>query len=107
MCKQIETKVYIDKPFQYIKKRERFSHMISDDTQYLHEFAKSIGLPKFRFENKYHKNQPHYDVPETFYKAAIEKGAIPVDRKHITKLLRAFHDLKKIKVMIKNILITR
>jgi len=65
-----------------------WSHLVSDDINYLHDFARQIGIKKCWFQNKRGKNQPHYDVKESKFKDAINQGATLVSSKEIVEFLK-------------------
>lgn len=85
--------VYVDDfgvPAQVGSIKGRWSHMIADIQEELHEMAEKIGLQRRWFqEPKDHKGQPfrpdsyaanawHYDIVQTKRRAAIALGAVPV-----------------------------
>jgi hypothetical protein len=81
--------IYIDTPRYYGKSRQRWSHMISDNLEYLHVFAEGLGIPKSRFENKKGKYRPHYDIRgHEEFEIAILKGAKLVSSKEILQILK-------------------
>ena len=61
-----------------------WSHLASD-TSYaeLHEFAQAMGVPERGFD------RDHYDVPEEWYAAMIEAGAVPVSSRELVARLIA------------------
>lgn len=87
-------KVYIDTPTAYNHKGE-FSHMACKNIEYLHKFAKIIGIKKCWFENKRGYNRPHYDVKEIYYKAALSAGAIPLNRRDFSEKMKELFPLQK------------
>lgn len=63
-----------------------WSHLVSNDLDALHRFARSIGLHRRWFHNK--PMRPHYDVRGEMLAKAIRAGAVPVSSKKVVKLLR-------------------
>lgn len=61
--------IYIDPPRFYAGKMKRYSHMMADDLQELHEFAATLGIGRHFF------HRDHYDVNEHQFHAAIIYGA--------------------------------
>lgn len=68
----------------------RWSHLIADTEEELHEFAERLGLQRWMFQDpredkrppapdSYAANTWHYDVVDTKRRQAIEMGAIAVD----------------------------
>ncbi len=53
----------------------KWSHLMADTVEELHEFARQIGLHREWFQD--HPRFPHYDVTETRRKAALAAGAVP------------------------------
>ena len=81
--------IYIDTPRHYGKSKFRWSHMISDNLEYLHVFAEGLGIPKSRFENKTGKYRPHYDIRgHEEFEIALLKGAKLVSSKEIIAILK-------------------
>jgi hypothetical protein len=62
-----------------------WSHLASDSSYAeLHDFAARLGVPERGFD------RDHYDVPEEFYDALVEAGAMPVtSRELVARLLAA------------------
>lgn len=74
--------VYIDK-----QGKLGWSHLIADEMNELHEFAKLIGLKECWFQSKI--KRPHYDVKGIMRIRAINKGAVLVSPKEIVMILRS------------------
>lgn len=85
--------VYVDDfgvPAQVGSVRGRWSHMIADTEEELHEMAERIGLQRRWFQDPRRKstitaksgsyawNTWHYDVVQTKRRAAIKLGAVAV-----------------------------
>lgn len=62
-------------------------HLISDNLDELHIFAKNLGLKRDWFQN--HAEHPHYDLTTlNMRKKALALGAKLVDRREIVKLIK-------------------
>ena len=61
-----------------------WSHLASD-TSYdeAHEFAAAHGIPERGWDGD------HYDVPEEWYAAMVDAGAVPVTSRELVAALRA------------------
>jgi translation initiation factor IF-3 len=84
-------KILFDTPMSYPNKKGKWSHLVASDLETLHAFAKKLGLPKYKFQNKKKKNkrQPHYDIQEHLVEKAIKLGAVQVQRKEVFLFLEA------------------
>jgi hypothetical protein len=62
-----------------------WSHLASDRSyDELHAFARDMGIPERGFD------RDHYDVPEEWYAAMVDAGAVPVSsRELVSRLLAA------------------
>lgn len=61
-----------------------WSHLASDTSfDELHVFAREVGIPERGFD------RDHYDVPEEWYDAMVDAGAVPVSSRDLVKLLVA------------------
>lgn len=75
-----------------------YSHMVSNDVEFLHIFAEQIGVKRCWFQNKKNKktgkskNQPHYDVKSNKFETAINNGAILVESKIIVEFLKEHYE---------------
>jgi len=82
-------KILFDTPMLYPPKKGKWSHLVASDIETLHAFAAKIGLKKHWFQNKKGKNQPHYDLHESFVEIAKKHGAVQVQRKEVFLFLEA------------------
>ena len=72
--------IIFDTPFLNTIDGKRWSHVSSNDVNYLHEFAKKVGLRRQWFQNKY--GFPHYDTySDNIRRKMLIMGARQVDRK--------------------------
>jgi hypothetical protein len=75
--------VLIDEPMWW-HRGTRWSHMISDlSFDELHEFAQRRGIPRRAFQGD------HYDVPQEYYAAMVEAGAVPTPSRELVRRLRS------------------
>jgi hypothetical protein len=71
-------------------------HMVADSLEELHEFATRIGLKRIYFHGV-RKGHPHYDlVTKKSKKAALEGGAVEVNRREILERSKLIAKPKKI-----------
>ena len=54
-------------------------HLIADDIDELHGFAKRIGMRYLWFQND--SRLPHYDLNESRRRVAVKQGAVELDRR--------------------------
>jgi hypothetical protein len=74
--------VLIDEPRWHHEGRV-WSHLVSDESfEELHEFAQRMGIPARGFHGD------HYDLPEEWYKDAVERGAVPTPSRELVRRLR-------------------
>ena len=62
----------------------RWCHLLADDEAELHAFAAGLGIERRRFQTR--PERPwidHYDIDEPRRSAAIERGAIELDRREV------------------------
>lgn len=64
--------IYVDNPI-HPWRGKLWCHLVADDIQELHDFARRLGLKKEWFQD--HRIQPHYDITEAKRKQAIANGA--------------------------------
>ena len=75
--------VLIDEPMWWYR-GQRWSHLVSDtDFPELHAFAHRVGIPRRGFQGD------HYDVPEEYYVAMVQAGAIPTPSRELVRRIRA------------------
>ena len=66
----------------------RWCHLLADDPAELHAFAAALGIERRRFQTKAARPWvDHYDIDEPRRTAAIERGAIELDRRAVVKLV--------------------
>lgn len=81
--------IYIDIPTWQksgAKSRKKYSHLIADSLQELHEFALKIKIKKHFFHSS--AKIKHYDVAEEMFQIAVDAGAVIIDSREIVKLGR-------------------
>ncbi|HEY6738767.1 MAG TPA: DUF4031 domain-containing protein [Actinopolymorphaceae bacterium] len=61
---------------------DRWSHLLADTREELHEFAARLGLKREWFQD--HETRWHYDVTEAVRERALELGAQPISYPHGT-----------------------
>jgi hypothetical protein len=60
----------------------RWSHLVADTADELHAAARELGLPRRAAQDR--GRTLHYDLPEEWREAAIERGiAEPIDRREL------------------------
>ena len=84
--------VYVDSPRFHPRSGNpypdrRWSHLVADSPDELHEFARCLGLKRGWFQD--HPRMPHYDITEPRYERAIRLGAIPVTSRDLVRLMVA------------------
>ena len=57
--------------------------MSDSDLDELHAFAEAAGIPRRGFHGD------HYDVPEEYYEAMVQQGAVPTPSRELVRRLRA------------------
>ncbi len=68
---------------------DRWSHLVSDDPDELHEMAGQLGIPRRGFQR--HRRSAalnHYDLPESLRLRAIELGAVAITWREMGRLTR-------------------
>ena len=67
----------------------RWSHMVAESAQELHDAAEALGLGRKRAQEK--GRTPHYDLPDRLREQAIEQGiAIPIHWRALVSRRAAF-----------------
>ena len=74
--------IYIDDGYER-RVGEFWYHLISDDVEDLHDFARDVGLKDewFYYELPHISNFPHYKIPEDKRSLVIANGAVALERK--------------------------
>jgi Protein of unknown function (DUF4031) len=67
-------------------------HMIADTIDELHDMATAIGMRRDWVQSA---KFPHYDVSFTRRSAAVNLGAIEVDRRELVLIMRRFRETKE------------
>lgn len=68
----------------------RWSHLVGDTEDELHEFASRLGLRRAWYqEHRRHPALNHYDVTEDTRQAALALGAVPLTWREMARMLRA------------------
>ncbi len=68
----------------------RWSHLLADSEEELHQFADRLGLRRAWFQR--HRRHPalnHYDVTEETRERAVALGAVPLTWREAARMLRA------------------
>lgn len=94
--------VYVDNariPARVSGLYSRWSHLIADTQEELHEFAEQLGLKRWWFQDPTVNGKPkaqmgtraaenwHYDVTDRKRTEAIQRGAVPVDIRELSALI--------------------
>lgn len=71
--------IYVDEP-TWTKPggRKKYSHMVADTLEELHQFAESIGVKKHFWHKTRNPLLRHFDITEEQFNLAVEKGATVV-----------------------------
>lgn len=77
--------VYVDK-VKLAFGRMVMSHMIADDEEELHAMADRIGLKRSWYQAD--ASTPHYDVSQSKKRAAIEAGAVELERREFVEVVK-------------------
>lgn len=78
--------VYVDSariPAKLGRWPARWSHMVADSEEELHDFAAALGLKRDWFQG--HARIPHYDVTDEKRREAISKGAVEITSRELVK----------------------
>ena len=68
---------------------DRWSHLVADDEDELHEFAAKLGMRRQWYQHKPARpHQAHYDLPERWRDAAVALGAVPIGWRELGRMLR-------------------
>jgi hypothetical protein len=77
--------VYVDQAAIVWRGRPRH-HLVADTLGELHTFAQGVGVKRCWFHN--HARHPHYDVTDAQRAAALDAGAIGVDKRTAVTMAR-------------------
>jgi hypothetical protein len=86
--------VYVDdwrQPATVRDRTDRWSHLLADDPEELHDMAARLGIPRRGYQ--LHRRSAalnHYDLPEAFRQRAIALGAVPVTWREMARLTRGW-----------------
>lgn len=84
--------VYLDdwrQPARLGSVEDRWSHLVADDEEELHEFAARLGMRREWYQHRHARpHQGHYDVPERIRAEAVALGAEPVTWRDLGRMLR-------------------
>jgi Protein of unknown function (DUF4031) len=84
--------VYLDdwrQPARLGSVDDRWSHLVADDEDELHEFATRLGMRREWYQHKRTRpHQGHYDVPERIRERAVALGAQTVSWRELGRMLR-------------------
>jgi hypothetical protein len=68
---------------------DRWSHLVADTDEELHEFAARLGMKREWFQHKASRpHQAHYDLPERSRPQALALGAVAVSWRQLGRMLR-------------------
>ena len=79
--------VYVDDAIWHWHGR-RWCHLMADDTDELHRFARELGLHRTSYQGPPKTSAPHYDITSFERARAIKHGAIACDRAAIVAVFR-------------------
>ena len=77
--------VYVDRLRDWGWRLGPSCHLIADDLDELHTFARSIGMKRSWFQTK---SGPHYDLTASRRADAVVNGAIELDNREFIAVLR-------------------
>jgi Protein of unknown function (DUF4031) len=63
----------------------RWCHLVADDLEELHDYARALGLKRSYFQD--HPRHPHYDVTEGKRRQAVRLGAVEIGWRETAALL--------------------
>lgn len=69
-------------------------NLACDNINFLHQFAKNIGIPKKFFVNKKESGLRYYIVKSDFIKDCILNGAVKVKRNELYSFLQSCYNSK-------------
>jgi hypothetical protein len=82
--------VYVD-PARWPWKGKRWGHLLADDVDELHAFARRLGLKTAWFQTK---GGAHYDITEHKREQAIAMGAVVIDSDTPDEYLRVIRQAR-------------
>ena len=69
---------------------DRWSHLVADSDDELHEFAARLGMKREWFQHKASRpHQGHYDLPERSRSDAVALGAVGITWRQVGRMMRA------------------
>lgn len=83
--------VYVDKAMNE-HRGMKMCHMLADTLEELHAMADALGLRRAWFQPL---STPHYDIPQSKRRLAIELGAIEADRRQTVEIIRRLRRAKQ------------
>lgn len=79
--------VFVDDPI-WLWKGRKWCHLMADEIDELHRFAKLIGLHRLSYQGPPKTSAPHYDITGFERDRALRLGALPCGRAEIVELYR-------------------
>ncbi len=79
--------VYVDDAIWSWRGR-RWCHLLADDVDELHRFARQLGLHRTSFQGPPRSSAPHYDLTAFERRRALRCGAVACDRAAIVAVAR-------------------
>ncbi|MGA2836716.1 MAG: DUF4031 domain-containing protein [Acidimicrobiales bacterium] len=68
---------------------DRWSHLVADSVDELHEFAARMGMRRAWFQDRPGRpHHAHYDVPERARAEAVARGAVELTWRELGRMLR-------------------
>ncbi len=68
---------------------DRWSHLVADTDEELHDFAERMGMRRAWFQHRPGRpHHGHYDVPERARAEALAQGAVEVTWRELGRMLR-------------------
>jgi len=79
--------VYVDEAI-WDKFGRKWCHLIADDIDELHRFARLLGLHRISYQGPPKTPHPHYDLTALERRRALAYGALPCDRTALVMIVR-------------------
>ena len=79
--------VYVDEAI-WAKHGRKWCHLIADDVDELHRFARRLGLHRSSYQGPPKTASPHYDLTSYVRRLAIAYGARTGDRTAVVMIVR-------------------